>query len=88
MTIDSDKTIYTRTYERGVEDETMACGTGAVACFCVANELKMAGETARVLPKGNDELFVRFNDGKIFFKGRVSLTFTANLSRELNEIFV
>jgi diaminopimelate epimerase len=88
MTIQNDKTIRVRTYERGVEGETMACGTGIAACFRVAFELGKIENAAKVLPKSGDELFLRFEDNRIFFKGKVTLVFTAELSKELNEIFI
>lgn len=51
--------IY-RTYERGVEDETLACGTGAVAVSVVAFHLGLVSEPVRCETSGGDSLVVGF----------------------------
>lgn len=47
-----------RTYERGVEAETLACGTGIVAAALVAERLHLVRAPVRVRTAGNDTLEV------------------------------
>jgi diaminopimelate epimerase len=76
-----DRVVLLRTYERGVEDETLACGTGVVAAAAVARSLGKTGDRVRVRVRGGDILHVSFSrgetrlegPGEIIFKGEVTL---------------
>ena len=64
-----------RTYERGVEDETYACGTGAVASAIIARELGMTGEETEIITTGGEVLGVILRDGKTYLRGAAELVF-------------
>jgi diaminopimelate epimerase len=55
--------IRVRTFERGVEGETLACGTGVTAAALVAARLHMFGSPVRVQVQGGDQLEVSFEEG-------------------------
>lgn len=74
-----DGKIFVRTYERGVEGETLACGTGMVACFLRANDLGLVQDKAFLYPKSSEELTVSKVNGNIYFKGAVKKVFTATM---------
>jgi diaminopimelate epimerase len=56
-----DGILDIRTYERGVESETLACGTGSVAAAVAAEKIGFAESPVRLCTRGGDQLKVAFN---------------------------
>jgi diaminopimelate epimerase len=78
--------IGVRTYERGVEDETLACGTGSVASALIAAEAEKMPSPITVRTRGGEKLKVYFKldegrfsnvylegDAKLVFDGRITI---------------
>lgn len=71
----ADGDILVRTYERGVEGETLACGTGMAAVFLRALQENQVSNPAKVRPASGETLELRSDGTTLFFKGRVKKVF-------------
>lgn len=72
-----DGTLFVRTYERGVEEETWACGTGVTACAIVSGNQRLKSQ-------GGDFKVTFRSTGKAYtdvqLTGPVALNFTGEIS--------
>ncbi len=80
----NNNTFRVRTYEKGVEDETLACGTGVTAVAIAMHATKKTTETDIKLPVEGGLLEVSFNEenGKyfnIFLKGPAVFVFKGEI---------
>lgn len=70
----SGDSIRIRTFERGVEDETLSCGTGATASAAIARKLGLTGDVVEVGTRGGP--LTIFLKGGVRMQGPAVTVFT------------
>ena len=79
----SPHALSIRTFERGVEEETLACGTGAVAAALMSYRLgKISSTTVQVTVKSGDTLEVQFSEDmhEVFLTGPAKIIYKGSLT--------
>lgn len=78
----ADGDLGVRTWERGVENETLSCGTGALAAAAAAR-LAGRGDVVRIRPRSGVPLSVRFDgSGRVALEGDARIVFRGEVSPE------
>lgn len=79
-----ENTLYVRTYERGVEDETLSCGTGVCAC-AIDFKKNIPGTHLVKIKTPGGELNVSFmmnemmQAQEVYLEGKAQFTFEGNI---------
>ncbi len=74
-----------RTYERGVEDETLACGTGSIASALIASLKTRWASPISLVTRSGETLTIYFREGDqvftdVYLEGDARLIYTAELN--------
>lgn len=83
-------TIAVRTYERGVEGETLACGTGSVACALISSWKGLVKSPVTVRVQSGEELKIYFEKTercfeKVYLEGATTCVYQGHLHEEAYE---
>lgn len=76
--VTGENSLSIRTYERGVEGETLSCGTGATASAAIAHQLSKTGPVVEVETLGGPLTITL--DGGVFMKGPAETVFNGFIS--------
>jgi len=76
-----------RTYERGVEDETLACGTGSIASALVSSIKLGWTSPINLLTRSSETLTIHFTEhnglfNDVYLEGDARIIYTAQLGEE------
>jgi diaminopimelate epimerase len=75
------KNVLVRTYERGVEGETYACGTGAVASGVILTKKGLIESPVNIVTRGGETLKV-YIDNEVYLEGNARIIYTGKLNDE------
>ncbi|MBZ4672404.1 MAG: diaminopimelate epimerase [Deferribacteraceae bacterium] len=81
----NDNTVKMRTYERGVEAETLACGTGAAAVSIIASKNNKLKSPITVITRSGLKLKIYLENEKVYLEGEARVIYTGELDREAFE---
>ena len=86
-----EQELAIRTYERGVEDETLACGTGATAVALVGAAKGIVRPPVDVQTKSGETLTIYFDPKKglpqeVYMEGETKMIYQGRLSEEAVQI--
>ncbi len=71
---------FVRTYERGVEGETLACGTGTVACMALIRAWKLGESPGKFRATSGSDLVVTLDGGRPRLKGEGRIVFRGDFA--------
>lgn len=86
--VQDPKHIVVRTYERGVEGETLACGTGAIASTLISAARERVASPVEVKVRSGEFLTIHFEKdrnldfSKVYLEGEARVAYEADLWTE------
>jgi diaminopimelate epimerase len=87
ISLQKDGMIAIRTYERGVEGETLACGTGSVAAAIIANHTSGKQSPVNLMTRGGGLLTIYFEArngryARVYLQGDARVIYAGELWEE------
>jgi diaminopimelate epimerase len=73
--VTAEGSVALRTYERGVEAETLACGTGAAAAAFVAMKMKNLTPPISILTRSSEQMYLLFSENSMELIGSAQEVF-------------
>jgi len=73
--------ILVRTYERGVEAETLSCGTGSVASAAIARKTSLIDKNTIPVETKGGELKIIFQNNTAYMEGPAKTVYEGTLKK-------